>query len=100
MINGRNNQDTTQNRHNTGGNTTNGNATLGGFSTTVSSVPANTGGNHNGDQDDDQDDQDPWSNFFAQGTGREEIFICENEVCLELDITFRTLNDLNNHENS
>ena len=96
MINGRNSQDTTHNTTQNRGNH-DGNVTMGGFSAAVSSVPPNIGGRNNGNRDDENDDQDPWGNFLAPDADRDEIFICENEVCLDLDITFRSLNDLNNH---
>ena len=96
LINGRNNQDTT---HSVTQNRTNhdANATMGGFSGAFSSVSPNIGGRGNGSRDDENDEQDPWTPFLAPNGGQDDVYVCENEVCLELDLTFRSLSDLNNH---
>ncbi|MCP4460699.1 MAG: hypothetical protein GY816_22150, partial [Cytophagales bacterium] len=96
LINGRNSQDTT---HNVTQNRTNhdANATMGGFSGVFSNILPNTGGRNNGNRDDENDEQDPWTPFLAPNAGQDDVYVCENEVCVELDLTFRSLSDLNNH---
>ena len=96
LISGKNNQDTTcsvrQNRTHQ-----DANATFGGFSGPCSTVSPNIGGRGNRNRDDENDEQDPWIHYLESSNDQDDVYACENEVCIEVDLTFGSLNDLNNH---
>ena len=60
-------------------------------------TPPNIGGHGNGNKDDENNEQNPWTPVHTPNSGQENMYACDNEICLEVDLTFRSLNDLNKH---